>query len=63
MLNAYGHCCVYCGRKMQRLTQDHITPLSRGGNHTKSNIVPACRSCNSKKGTGEPLVPVQPMLL
>lgn len=63
MLDAYGHRCVYCGRKMQRLEQDHIIPLSKGGNHTKANIVPACRSCNSKKGTGAPLVPVQPLLL
>jgi hypothetical protein len=63
MLDAYGHRCVYCGRKMQRLTQDHLTPLAKGGNHTKSNIVPACRSCNSKKGKGAPLVPVQPLLL
>ncbi len=60
---AHGHRCVYCGRKMQRLTQDHITPLSRGGNHTASNIVPACQSCNSKKNVGAPLRPVQPMLL
>ena len=63
MLATYGYRCAYCRRKMQRLTQDHITPLSKGGNHTKSNIVPACRSCNDKKYTGPPLVPVQPMLL
>lgn len=60
---AYGHRCVYCGRKMQRLTQDHITPLIQGGGHTASNIVPACQSCNSKKHDGAPLVPVQPLLL
>lgn len=60
---AYGNRCVYCGRKMQRLTQDHIIPLSKGGHHTASNIVPACGSCNSKKQAGAPLVPVQPLLL
>ncbi|HEY5865103.1 MAG TPA: HNH endonuclease [Candidatus Tectomicrobia bacterium] len=60
---AYDHRCVYCGRKMQRLTQDHITPLSKGGMHTASNIVPACRSCNSRKFVGDVLVPVQPLLL
>lgn len=59
----YGHRCVYCDRKMQRLTQDHITPLSKGGSHTMSNIVPACQSCNSKKGTGNILKPIQPLLL
>jgi 5-methylcytosine-specific restriction endonuclease McrA len=60
---AYGHRCVYCGRTMQRLTKDHIVPLAKGGTHTFSNIVPACQSCNSKKGAGAPLVPVQPLLL
>jgi len=42
--------CVYCGKEFPTLTQDHVIPLSRGGNHTKDNIVPACRSCNSRKG-------------
>lgn len=59
----YKYCCVYCGRKMKRLTQDHITPLSKGGAHTASNIVPACLRCNSSKGVRGPLKPVQPMLL
>jgi 5-methylcytosine-specific restriction endonuclease McrA len=60
---AYGHRCVYCGRKMQRLTKDHIVPLAKGGTHTFSNVVPACLSCNSKKGARAPLIPVQPLLL
>jgi HNH endonuclease len=59
----YGHRCVYCGRKMKRLTQDHLTPLRQQGEHTASNIVPACVSCNSKKHTGPVLKPVQPVLL
>lgn len=63
IVNHYGHRCVYCGRKMKRLSQDHIIPLSQGGSHTLSNVVPACRSCNSKKHAGPPLVPVQPLLL
>lgn len=58
------HCCAYCGQYAKgTLTQDHITPLSQGGNHTLSNIVPACRACNRKKHTGPPLAPVQPLLL
>lgn len=60
---AYDYRCVYCGRKMKRLTQDHITPLSKGGNHTVQNVVPACYACNYKKRTGPPLVPIQPLLL
>lgn len=63
ILAAYDHRCVYCGRKMQRLTKDHIIPLAKGGMHTFSNIVPACRSCNFRKHTGPPLRPVQPLLL
>lgn len=58
----YGHRCVYCRRKMARLTMDHIIPLSKGGSHTASNIVPACKSCNSRKHTGPPLKPVQPLM-
>jgi 5-methylcytosine-specific restriction endonuclease McrA len=47
----YGGCCAYCFVYVgyQRLTQDHIIPLSRGGNHTLSNVAPCCRSCNSRK--------------
>ena len=40
--------CVYCG-EIKPLTMDHIIPLSKGGTHTKNNIVPACRPCNSAK--------------
>lgn len=63
ILNAFGHCCAYCGTKDCRLTQDHIQPLSQGGSHTLSNIVPACKNCNSRKYTGPPLCPVQPVML
>ena len=54
--------CVYCGKKTAALTQDHIIPLSKNGNHSMDNVVPACRSCNSRKHTGPPLIPVQPLL-
>ncbi len=61
---AYGHRCVYCGKKMKgRLSQDHITPLSKGGNHTVSNVVPACVPCNSSKGNRPLKIEIQPMLL
>ena len=63
ILHTYGNRCCYCNKKYKELTQDHITPLSKGGNHTASNIVPACRSCNSKKNTGPVPVPIQPLLL
>jgi 5-methylcytosine-specific restriction endonuclease McrA len=59
----FRHCCAYCGKKQQRLTQDHLTPLSKGGGTTRHNIVPACKSCNSKKWANGVLKPVQPLLL
>jgi 5-methylcytosine-specific restriction endonuclease McrA len=46
----FGHCCAYCRRRMKRLEQDHVIPISKGGWHFSGNIVPACRSCNSRKG-------------
>lgn len=51
----YNYRCIYCGRQMQRLTKDHVIPLSKSGSHTVSNIVPACQSCNSTKHNGPPL--------
>jgi len=44
--------CVYCG-KHKPLTLDHVAPLSRGGDHRRTNLVPACRSCNSSKGASD----------
>ena len=46
----FGHRCAYCNRTMERLEMDHVIPLSKGGVHTASNIVPACRKCNARKG-------------
>ena len=44
----YGNCCAYCGEP-EKLTQDHIIPIVRGGRHAIGNLLPACRSCNSRK--------------
>jgi 5-methylcytosine-specific restriction endonuclease McrA len=65
LCKAVDYRCAYCGQKflLRELTQDHITPLSKGGNHTLGNIIPACASCNSRKKTGEAPKPVQPFLL
>lgn len=45
----FNYSCAYCGDKTKKLCQDHIIPISKLGDHTKNNIVPACQSCNSKK--------------
>lgn len=53
ILSIYGHRCVYCGGK-RRLGQDHIVPLAKGGTHSPDNVVPACLSCNVRKGIRPP---------
>ena len=54
ILEKYNYRCAYCGVEFdcENLpAKDHVIPISKGGDNTKENIVPACRSCNSKKGT------------
>jgi 5-methylcytosine-specific restriction endonuclease McrA len=41
--------CAYCSNVAT--TVDHVIPLSRGGTNFEGNLVPACRRCNSSKGT------------
>jgi 5-methylcytosine-specific restriction endonuclease McrA len=59
---AFHYCCAYC-RRRTKLTMDHVTPISLGGDHVVSNVVPACARCNSSKRAGPPPCPVQPMLI
>lgn len=42
--------CAYCQERFDELTRDHVIPLLKGGSHSIENIVPACQSCNSRKG-------------
>jgi 5-methylcytosine-specific restriction endonuclease McrA len=46
----YAYACAYCGA-WTTLTADHRLPLSRGGTNSIENILPACGTCNSRKGT------------
>lgn len=41
--------CYYCKIKDRNLEIEHVIPLSRGGDHSKGNIVGACAKCNSRK--------------
>ena len=45
--------CHYCGCTGAHVvrTSDHVIPLTKGGEHTLANLVPACRTCNSRKAT------------
>ncbi len=52
ILATHGYWCHYCkhGLSIDSSTIDHVVPLSAGGTHDFSNLVPACRSCNGSKG-------------
>lgn len=58
--------CFYCDKPTPRElmghsshrdapTQDHMVPVSRGGAHTRRNVVCACRECNTAKGAATAL--------
>lgn len=51
-----GLACAYCGQGIEegvRLTLDHIEPYSAGEkpDNSSGNLVTACVSCNSSRGT------------
>ena len=43
--------CAYCGNVFpeNKLTREHIVPVSRGGKNVWTNVVSSCKSCNNKK--------------
>jgi CRISPR/Cas system Type II protein with McrA/HNH and RuvC-like nuclease domain len=48
--------CQHC-ETQERLTIDHIIPVSRGGSDELDNLQILCRSCNARKGNGANAVP------
>ena len=59
-----AHICMYCGERQREkeLTRDHVTPMSRGGTDKWSNVVTACKHCNTKKGNRKPEEANMPLL-
>ena len=56
-----GYRCQYCGKhrdemgRHDRLTRDHVKPISRGGENDWENVVTACTRCNARKGNRLPM--------
>ena len=50
--------CYYCGLTTppKSLTMDHIVPIARGGQSTRNNVVPCCKTCNTAK---KQLLPIE----
>lgn len=52
----WNHQCAFCNAipiADESLTLDHVKPKSAGGEDLTSNLIPACSSCNSDKGSTE----------
>jgi 5-methylcytosine-specific restriction endonuclease McrA len=53
-LEYFGYRCGYCLVDLRTLpkgqrTIDHMLPLIRGGANSQDNVIPCCKSCNSRK--------------
>jgi 5-methylcytosine-specific restriction endonuclease McrA len=48
-LEVLNYKCQMCGT-YERITIDHIIPLTKGGTNHIDNLQPLCHSCNSSKG-------------
>ena len=49
-----GFQCAYCGSSLKNatpadVTLDHLVPRCAGGNNEATNLITACRSCNSSR--------------
>lgn len=47
-----GLACCWCGAGVEEgvcLTLDHIAPRSQGGTNDVSNLITACKPCNSRR--------------
>jgi len=52
LIDDYGSYCWWCGQGLlpEKLTIEHLRPLSRGGSNSIENLRLACTQCNSKRG-------------
>ena len=48
-LSKHGFVCHYCGKGASSI--DHKLPKSMGGSDDEENLLPACKFCNSNKGS------------
>ncbi|HPQ95037.1 MAG: HNH endonuclease [Thiothrix sp.] len=56
--------CLYCGEHFsgKDLSRDHVMPLVSGGKDVWTNVVTACKYCNSRKGGRTPEQAGMPLL-
>lgn len=49
----HNHRCFYCWGQGMKLSADHVIAIASGGKHVRENIVPSCKSCNSRKSDND----------
>lgn len=51
-----NYLCLYCSNEFRRvdLSRDHVTPVSKNGQDTWSNVVTSCKRCNNYKAGRTP---------
>jgi 5-methylcytosine-specific restriction endonuclease McrA len=49
IFEAWNYQCAYCG--IEADTLDHVKPRHKGGDTITTNLVPACKDCNRRKGS------------
>lgn len=56
VVKIHEYICHVCGERVSleinsplRISLDHVVPLSRGGDNTKENVLPAHRRCNQSR--------------
>jgi len=56
VLSRDNYRCGYCGHQFPRreLNYDHVIPRCQGGKTVWTNVISACRPCNSRKGGRTP---------
>jgi len=47
-LDIFDHKCAYCGSD-EFIQKDHVIPLAKSGEFKRTNIIPACKTCNCSK--------------
>lgn len=58
ILKRDNYTCRYCRSNENELTIDHVTPKALGGDDKPSNLVAACKDCNSGKSATPPDAPL-----
>jgi hypothetical protein len=52
-LEFFNYKDAYTGLPMEKVTQDHVSPVSKGGAYVKQNIVPCEANINSSKNNSD----------